>query len=162
MDDFKNKVAEMLEKNMLNYVSAAFGLVVPGGLTILVFKMSLFYELDILKILLLSFTISAPVFGTVFLINALAKGKTNIHQEGDRFFAVSAVFNLVIFSVAILLKILISSINIKVFVIIIFLLCMLFYCMNIKDIISNQSKKLSEETKETYKELIEEFERRDN
>ena len=111
------RIAEIISKKLIPFVSALFGLIVPGGITIIIFKMDYFIELDILKLILLSFIISAPVFGYIFLITLMAYEEGNMYQSGEHILIISSIFTLFIFTLVAVYKIICTRVSIKKYVI---------------------------------------------
>ena len=113
-----DKIAEFIRDPISVFVVACFGLLVPGTLTITLFKLELFFQLDILKLLYLSFVISAPSLGAFFVL-MLAADKIENPTDVQAYICVASIFNLITFCIGLLVKLFYPALNKLQFVLII-------------------------------------------
>lgn len=96
------KIVDFVKENLGGVLITCFGVLVPGALTIAVFKMELYSKLDILKLLYLSAVISSPSFMTLFCIMGINKELKN--NQVIPCICEAAVYNILIFAVPLFWK----------------------------------------------------------
>ena len=118
------EIIKAIGSNIVIVIMAALGLMAPGVLTIFLFNREFFISLELLKLLLLSFSICMPTFcfamGTLFLFD---ETEMSIFVEC----CVGCVFNCIIFSIMLSVKIFYRSMNSKMLIIGLILLCVLSF-----------------------------------
>ena len=128
-----DKIAEFIKDNLGAFLTTCLGLLVPGALTIALFKPDFYLELDIFKLLYLSAVISSPPY--IVLMGTMA-ATLSIIEEAKKYNTIlitvceASIFNILVFSVPLLLKMLFPDMEKLHFVeIIIFLLLVL--CLDV-------------------------------
>ena len=124
MKKYLEKIFDFLTNNIVTFIAAIFGGLAPGILTIVAFNVDFFIQIDVFKIILLACSISIPSLAIIFvqLICVFEKGKT-IFEMGDKY--ITLALNAMIFDVALFLKVIDSSMNLKGYVTMIVVFCFL-------------------------------------
>ena len=74
-----DKIAEFIKDNLGAFLTTCLGVLVPGALTIALFKPDFYLELDIFKLLYLSAVISSPPY--IVLMGAMAATSSIIERK---------------------------------------------------------------------------------
>lgn len=101
------KLVDFITANLIVCIMAIFGTITPGVLTIGIFNRELFLQLDFLKLIVLAGSISIPTLAFLYGASMFAlmnEGET-IFDIGGRYLILALVINMIIFSIAILIKI---------------------------------------------------------
>ena len=125
-----DKIAEFIRDNLGSFLTTCFGLLVPGALTIALFKLDFYLKLDILKLLYLSIVISAPTYvALIGVATAILSTMKGTKKHGLLALAVyeASILNILIFSVPLFLKMLFPSMTKLRFVEIIMLLLLVTF-----------------------------------
>lgn len=129
----------------MEYITAKIGMVllvlmgilVPGVLTLFFYKRDIFMELDILKLLLLSCSISIPTYSLLVISDAIATiikyklEKQSKKVDINEFFISSLIFNFTIFLIVFCSMLYKLNYNTRDFVISLFIVCLCFCASNI-------------------------------
>lgn len=115
------KFVEYITDNIAPFILGILGLFVPGILTVFIFNIEFFVEIDIVKLIALSISISAPSFAFWIFIGCL------IDKEGDVFteWQPAFVFNLITFAIMLFIKIVYRNMTSTQFVIGIASICII-------------------------------------
>lgn len=113
-----DKIAEYIKENLGVFAATCFGMFAPGALTIAVFRLELYLELDILKLLYLSAVISAPSFLILFMLTTTVE-ELKDYYDVSAAICVASIFNLFFFCVPLLIKMIVPSLTKSQFVLII-------------------------------------------
>lgn len=126
----KDTIMTIVINNLSILIAAVFGAIVPGALTVAIYKLNYYVELGILQLLFLAFVISALSLWYIFILLLL----TFFNDVKDGLYASlvgASISNLMIFVVALLLKIFIPSMTKKGLVGIILLECIAFTVLEV-------------------------------
>ncbi|WP_286080639.1 hypothetical protein [Parablautia intestinalis] len=112
------KLIDLAGKKFATVVFLTIGTGVPGILTIAIFNRVLFCEIDTVKLILLSFAIGIPTVAVLFEVMINSLPGINMLGETETALNFACLENIIIFSVALLIKIFIKGLSLNHFVII--------------------------------------------
>lgn len=130
------RIASFIEHNLFTIVVIGFGIFAPGGLTIAVFNMRYFVELDVFKLIYLSFVISGPIFSFLFIVYSFSR-EAGARKEGKTGIIFASFFNLMLFGVVLFIKIVFIDFTKKQFVIALFIECVIVLWIAREDLIKS-------------------------
>lgn len=111
-----DRFLKMISLHLPCTVSILAGAMLPGMLTIAIFNRTLFFELDVIKLVLLSTAISTTGAMGLFIITFLMFAEREDSNNNEAALIFSFGGNIVIFSIAILSKVFFRSMELKYFV----------------------------------------------
>lgn len=120
----EERIAVFVMDNMSMLIFLIFGLFVPGGLSLLILKKEYYIKLNVVKILFLSFIISAPTLGYYYLILSIILISYQI-PVGEMVIPIASVLNMISFSVSQTISVLNSNFKAKDFLMSVITMCAL-------------------------------------
>lgn len=126
------KLVDFITENLSVCITAIFGTITPGILTIGIFNRELFLQLDFLKLIVLAGSISSPSLAFLFGVSMFAlidvnNTKPDIVREC---LMLALVINIFIFSIAILIKIFIRDITLEKYTCILIFSCLIYLILS--------------------------------
>lgn len=107
------ELSKYFTKNILSCIFSVACLVTPGILTVGIFNRALFLELDIIKLILLSCAIGIPTLA-YFIVMFTLRMK---NEDGPSYIIMGFMANMIVFSIALIIKIFIRDLTLRGFVI---------------------------------------------
>lgn len=125
MNKLKEKIEGLIICNISSLIIAVFGLIVPGALTVATYKLQYYSILGIFQLLLLSFVISAPSYGYMYLLLVLYT-RNDKDCDDNILITVTSIINFIVFMIANVIKIFYPYMNRCWLVSIVIATCLVF------------------------------------
>lgn len=108
--------AKIISSHFANVILIIAGTIVPGVLTLAIYNRSLFLEMDIFRLIVLSFAIGTPTAISLFFMMIFSLPLICQEEETEASLSLALSENIVIFSGALIFKIFIINLSLKCFV----------------------------------------------
>ncbi|EXG86206.1 hypothetical protein K413DRAFT_3030 [Clostridium sp. ASBs410] len=121
------KLIDFVTGNLIACIMVILGLITPGVLTIGIFNKELFLQLEFLKLIILAGSISVPtaVFFHTTLMFALGNEGETIFDIGGNYVVAALIINMIVFSVALLIKVFYRDTTLEEFILILMFFCII-------------------------------------
>lgn len=133
-NDMKEKLWEFLFENKIIVIGLVIFLIAPGIWTIFFFNRTEFWRMDIIKLLVISASMSTPVFACSYIILRGCRVQGKIEMDEATMVGGSSIYTTFIFFIVMLLKIEYPDMKAEYAMFVIIFLLLTFVIINIIEV----------------------------